>query len=62
MRKDNGFKGINNLGDLSDKLRQTKKHIVYDLIYVLPKLVLILPVVTSVERAFSSMNFVSISS
>jgi hypothetical protein len=41
------------------KLVQTNRHNVYDLIYLLLKLVLILPVATtSVERAFSTMNFV----
>jgi hypothetical protein len=41
------------------KLVQTNRHNVYDLVYLLLKLVLILPVATaSVERAFSTMNFV----
>jgi hypothetical protein len=41
------------------KLVQTKRHNIYDLVYLLLKLVLILPVATtSVERAFSTMNFV----
>jgi hypothetical protein len=59
MRREDNFKGINNLVDLSVKLVQTNRHNVYDLIYLLFKLVLILPVATaSVERAFSTMNFV----
>jgi hypothetical protein len=42
------------------KLVQTNRHNVYDLVYLLLKLVLILPVVTtSVERVFS-MNFVKL--
>jgi hypothetical protein len=59
MRREDSFQGINNLVDLSVKLVQTNRHNVYDLIYLLLKLVLILPVATtSVERAFSTMNFV----
>jgi hypothetical protein len=59
MRRDVIFQGINNLVDLSMKLVQTNRHYVYDLVYLLLKFVLILPVaMTSVERAFSSMNFV----
>jgi len=38
---------------------ETKKHTKYDIVYKLLKLVLILPVATaSVERVFSSMNYV----
>jgi hypothetical protein len=59
MRREDSFQGINNLVDLSVKLVQTNRHNVYDLVYLLLKLVLILPVATtSVERAFSTMNFV----
>ena len=37
----------------------TKKHVLYDLVYLLVKLILILPVATaSVERVFSAMNLV----
>jgi hypothetical protein len=40
------------------KLVQTNRHYVYGLVYLLLKLVLILPVATaSVEIAFSAMNF-----
>jgi hypothetical protein len=58
MRRDVIFQGINNLVDLSMKLVQTNNHNIYDLVYLLLRLVLILPVATSVERTFSSMNFV----
>jgi hypothetical protein len=59
MRREDTFQGINNLVDLSVKLVQTNRHNVYDLVYLLLKLVLILLVATaSVERAFSTMNFV----
>lgn len=57
MREDDRFKGLHNLGELSIKLVETKKHVLYDLVYMLLKLVLILPVATtSVERVFSIMN------
>ena len=59
MRKDDRFKCVNHLGELSTMLVETKKHLVYDLVYLLLKLILILPVATtSVERIFSSMSFV----
>jgi hypothetical protein len=59
MRRVVSFQGINNLVDLSVKLVKINRHNVYDLVYLLLKLVLILLVATtSVERAFSTMNFV----
>ena len=59
LRKDDSFKDLNNLVDLSVKLVETQRDKVYDLVYLLLKLVLILPVATaSVERAFSAMNSV----
>lgn len=59
MRKDDNFNSIENLVDLSVKLVQTRRHIVYNLVYLLLKLVLLLPVATaSVERAFSSISLV----
>jgi hypothetical protein len=59
MRKDENFKGLNNLVDLSVKLVETNRHIVHDVVYSLLKLVLLLPVATaSVERAFSAMILV----
>ncbi|XP_062197358.1 uncharacterized protein LOC133900265 [Phragmites australis] len=59
MRRDDSFKGIDNLVDLSIKLVETKKHKVYDLVYLLLKLVLLLPVATaSVERVFCAMSLV----
>jgi hypothetical protein len=42
------------------KLVETNRHNIYDLVYLLLKLVLILPVATtSVKRAFSMMNFIN---
>jgi hypothetical protein len=59
VRKDDSFKCLNNLVDLSVKLVETNRDQVYDLVYLLLKLVLTLPVTTtSVERAFSAMNLV----
>jgi hypothetical protein len=59
MRRDDRFKCVNHLGELSIKLVETNKHVVYDLVYLLLKLILLLPVATAnVERAFSSMSLV----
>jgi hypothetical protein len=59
IRQDDSFKSLGNLVDLSVKLVETKRHIVYDLVYMLLKLVLLLPVATaSVERVFSAMSLV----
>jgi len=59
MRKDELFKGINNLVDLSVKLVETKRDKVYHWVYLLIKLVLLLLVATaSVERLFSAMTFI----
>ena len=47
------------IGDLAQKMIETKKHVVYPLVYLLVTLALILPVTTStVERAFSAMKIV----
>ena len=59
MRQDDRISCLENLVDLSVKLVETNRHKVYDLVYLLIKLVLLLPVATtSVERAFSGMDFV----
>ena len=59
IRYENSFKGLTNLVDLSVKLVQTGRHNIYDMVYNLLKLVLILSVVTaSVERVFSALTFV----
>ncbi|PIN02466.1 hypothetical protein CDL12_25018 [Handroanthus impetiginosus] len=55
------FNGLNGIGDLSKKLVETKKHLVYSHVYQLVKFSLLLPVATaSVERAFSTMKFIKI--
>jgi hypothetical protein len=59
MRRDDSFQGLENLVDLSVKLVETKRHRVYDMVYLLLKLLLVLPVATaSVERVFSAMTLV----
>jgi hypothetical protein len=59
MRRYDCFQDINSIVGLSVKLVQINMHNIYDLVYLLLKLVLILPVATTgVERAFSAMNFV----
>ncbi|XP_076892701.1 uncharacterized protein LOC143544488 [Bidens hawaiensis] len=59
VRKDERFNGLKDVKELSKKLVEVKKHEVYNLVYLLIKLVLILPVATaSVERAFKAMSFV----
>lgn len=59
IRHDTRFQGLNNLNDLFIKLVETNKNEHFKLVYLLLKLVLILPVATvSVERVFSAMNLV----
>uniref|UniRef100_A0A8R7P9L7 HAT C-terminal dimerisation domain-containing protein n=1 Tax=Triticum urartu TaxID=4572 RepID=A0A8R7P9L7_TRIUA len=59
VRRDERFQNLKNLCDLSVMLVETNKHEQYYIVYKLLKLVLILPVATaSVERVFSSMNYV----
>lgn len=59
MRKDTKFREVKDIGELSMMLVETEKHNSYKLVYLLLKLVLILPVATTtVERAFSSMIIV----
>ena len=59
MRKDENFNGLENLVDLLVKLVEIRRHLVYQFVYMLLKLVLLLPVATAnVERAFSAMSLV----
>ena len=56
MRQNDIFKGIVNLAHLSVKLVQTNRHRLYDMVYMLLKLVWLLPIATtSVGRVFSTM-------
>lgn len=57
VRTTEKFLGLKSIGDLAQKMVETKKDIVYPLVYRLITLALILPFVTAtVERVFSSMN------
>ncbi|KAL3639795.1 hypothetical protein CASFOL_014763 [Castilleja foliolosa] len=59
MRTDDRFRDLHGLGSLSMMLVETQKHVTYPAIYLLIKLMLILPVATAgVERVFSGMTFV----
>ena len=59
MCRDERFKNLKNMCELSAMLVKTNKHEHYSIVYKLLKMVLILPVATaSVERVFSSMNYV----
>jgi hypothetical protein len=59
VRRDGRFTNLKSIIELSAMLVETNKHQQYFLVYKLLKLVLILPVATaSVERVFSSMNYV----
>jgi hypothetical protein len=53
MSKEENFKDLKNLIELSLKLVETRRHIVHDVVYSLFKLVLLPPVATtSVEIVF----------
>ncbi|CAO2820379.1 unnamed protein product [Amaranthus hypochondriacus] len=59
VRNDERFSNVKNLNELSIKLVETKKHESHQDVYLLLKLVLLLPVATaSVERSFSGMNHI----
>ena len=59
VRVSKQFLGLKNIGDLAQKMVETKKNSVYPLVYRLVTLALILPVATAtVERVFSAMNII----
>ena len=59
VRRDERFRKVKSLAELSIMLVNTKMHNRHDVVYKLLKLVLVLPVATaSVERIFSAMNYV----
>jgi hypothetical protein len=59
VREDSEFSNLNSIGELSQKMVQTRKNQYYPLVYRLLKLVLVLPVATAtVERCFSAMKLV----
>ncbi|XP_071725011.1 uncharacterized protein [Rutidosis leptorrhynchoides] len=60
MRCSDEFQGLKGLSNLARKLVETKRDIVYPLVYQLVKLELILPVATvMVEKAFSAVKIVN---
>jgi hypothetical protein len=59
MRKDDRLKCLNHRCELSVLSIQTKKHLVYDLVYMLLKMILVSAVATTnVKRLFSAMYLV----
>jgi hypothetical protein len=59
MRSSDEFATLKGIGQLAEKLVETKKDVIYPLVYSFVTLSLILPVATAtVERAFSVMNIV----
>ena len=59
VRNDDNFDTCTDLGNLAEKMVQTKRHTTFPLVYRLIELALILPVATTtVERAFSAMNII----
>ena len=59
MCSNNLFLELQVVGELAEKLVKTGKHETYQLIYLLVKLVLTLPVATAtVEKSFSAMKYI----
>ncbi|XP_074318753.1 uncharacterized protein LOC141655579 [Silene latifolia] len=59
VQSDDRFWSLKSLNELSMKLVETKKHLTHFKVYLLLKLVLVLPVATAtMERAFSAMTFI----
>lgn len=55
---DDSFSQIETITELSKKLVETRRHLIYPLFYRLLKLVIVLPVATAtVERCFSAINW-----
>ncbi|CAI9259805.1 unnamed protein product [Lactuca saligna] len=57
LHKYDRFTSLQEISDLSRLMVETGKHRSYPMVYRLLKLVLVLPVVTVVERCFSTMKF-----
>ena len=59
MRSSSEFSEFKGISDLAQKMVETKRHIVYPLVYLLVTLALVLPVATAiVEKTFPAMNIV----
>ena len=53
------FLELKGIDELARKMVETQKDVTYSLVYLLVKLVLILPVATAtVERSFSTMKYI----
>ncbi|XP_057802399.1 uncharacterized protein LOC131017605 [Salvia miltiorrhiza] len=59
VRNDSRFSAITNLGSLAQEMVKSGNHLVFQLVFRIIELTLVLPVATaSVERAFSAMKIV----
>jgi hypothetical protein len=59
VRRHSAFSSCTDAGSLAAKIIETKKHMVFPLVYKLIELALLLPVsIASVERAFSAMKII----
>ena len=59
LRGDDGFSCIKGIASLAEKMKKTKKNLIFSLVYMLIKLSLLLPVATAiVNRVFSAMHIV----
>ncbi|KAI0487981.1 hypothetical protein KFK09_027804 [Dendrobium nobile] len=59
MRSDDQFTSLKDVGSLAEKMIQSRKDIIYPVVFKLLELALVLPVATAgVERAFSAMNII----
>ena len=59
VRRNVVFSGLQDIGGLAMKMVETKKNILFPLVYRLIELALVLPVATAtVERVFSAMNII----
>nr|KAJ0222714.1 hypothetical protein LSAT_V11C200068750 [Lactuca sativa] len=60
VRENEQFNDLKSIGDIAKKMVKEKKHIIFPKIYLLVRLALILPVVTtSMEPAFSAMKLIN---
>ena len=59
MRSSIEFSNLLGIGDLAQKMVETKKHVVHPLVYLLVTLALIFPVVTvTIQREFLAMKII----
>lgn len=59
MRCNDQFSKLKGIGDLIKKLVESKKDVLYSLVFLLVKLAMVLPItIVSIERIFSTMKMV----